>query len=202
MDNIHIYKMVRSFLWGRVEVIKRLKVIKNEDEYSDITLTYGDGTSLDIWFARNLDLYFALSGKGNTFIIDESNTFVYDAFDKFYTNLINCNLPYENIDKELIKKYTNYEKLVKDNKITWVSDDDTKEDASVLIIEKVNNSFVLTFQKGKKDIDRYISVRICNSGSYYKPFNVNFMYLFHELLKINYEQVYIDVVIDLKRIKN
>ncbi len=182
--------------------MERLKVIKNEDEYSEITLTYGDGTSLDIWFARNLDLYFALNGKESTFIIDESNTFVYDAFDKFFTNLINCNLPYESIDKELIKKYTNYEKLVRDNKITWISDDDTKEDASILKIEKINKRFVLTFQKGKKDIDGYISVRICNSGSFYKPFNVSFMHLFHELLKINYEQVYIDEVIDLKRIKN
>ena len=182
--------------------MERLKVIKNEDEYSDITLTYGGATSIDIWFARNLDLYFAINGEGNTFVIDESNTYVYDIFNRFYTNLINCNLPYEDMDKEFIKKYTNYEKLVTGNKITWVSDDDIKEDASVLIIEKVNNSFVLKFQKGKKDLDRYISVRICNSGSYYKPFNVNFMYLFHELLKINYEQVYIDEIIDLKRINN
>ena len=46
-----------------------------------------------------------------------------------------------------------------------------------------------------------ISVRIRNSGSFYYPFNANFMTLYHELCNLDLEQIYIDEIMDLRRIK-
>ena len=186
--------------------MERLKVTKSEEEYPSITLSYNDEVSLSILFAGNLDLYFMLAGahKSQKFIIDESNIRVYDIFNKLYNDLINCKLPFDS-SKERLRRLTNYNLLVHNNVITWVCDDYPFDIGPSFKIEKVDERIVITFNRGKEDeymANKYrIPVRIRNSGSLYHPFNANFMTLYHELCNLDLEQIYIDEIIDLKRIK-
>lgn len=173
--------------------MERLTVIKKNLDYPCITLSYNSNVLLNIWFAGNLDLYFSILGD-NKFIIDGSNIRVYDIFNKLYNDLINCKLPFDYSDKEILKKLSNYDLLVHDNVITWMSDDYPCLDAPSFSINKWEDKINITFDKGG-------SVRIRNSGSLYQPFNTNFMTLYHELCNLDLEQVYIDEIIDLKRIK-
>jgi hypothetical protein len=173
--------------------MERLDVIKNNLDYPCFTLCYNNNILLNIWFAGNLDLYFSILGD-NKFIIDESNIRVYDIFNKLYNDLINCKLPFDYGDKEILKKLSNYDLLVHDNVITWMSDDYSCLDAPSFSISKLKDKINITFDKGS-------SVRIRNSGSLYQPFNTNFMMLYHELCNLDLEQVYIDEIIDLKRVK-
>lgn len=169
--------------------MERLSVIKNNLDYPCFTLSYNSNVLLNIWFAGNLDLYFSILGD-NKFIIGGSNIRVYDIFNKLYNDLINCKLPFDYSDKEILKKLSNYDLLVHDNVITWMSDDYPCLDAPSFSISKLEDKINITFDKGG-------SVRIRNSGSLYQPFNTNFMMLYH----LDLEQVYIDEIIDLKRIK-
>ena len=186
--------------------MERLKVTKSEKEYPSITLSYNDEVSLSILFAGNLDLYFMLAGahKSQKFIIDESNLRVYDIFNKLYNDLINCKLPFES-DKERLRRLTNYSLLVQNNIITWKSDDYPFDIGPSFKIEKVNDIINITFDRGKNDEynmnNRRVAVRIRNSGSLYQPFNTNFMKLYNELCNLDLKQMYIDEIMDLRRLK-
>lgn len=186
--------------------MERLKVTKSEEEYPSITLSYNDEVSLSILFAGNLDLYFMLAGahKSQKFIIDESNLRVYDIFNKLYNDLINCKLPFES-DKEKLRRLTNYDLLVQNNIITWRSDDYPFDIGPSFKIEKVSDIINITFDRGKEDEynikNHRVAVRIRNSGSLYQPFNVNFMKLYNELCNLDLKQIYIDEIIDLRRLK-
>ena len=186
--------------------MERLKVTKSEEEYPSITLSYNDEVSLSILFAGNLDLYFMLAGahKSQKFIIDESNLRVYDIFNKLYNDLINCKLPFES-DKEKLRRLTNYDLLVQNNIITWKSDDYPFDIGPSFKIEKVNDIINITFDRGKNDEynmnNRRVAVRIRNSGSLYQPFNTNFMKLYNELCNLDLKQMYIDEIMDLRRLK-
>ena len=186
--------------------MERLKVTKSEEEYPSITLSYNDEVSLSILFAGNLDLYFMLAGahKSQKFIIDESNLRVYDIFNKLYNDLINCKLPFES-DKERLRRLTNYILLVQNNIITWKSDDYPFDIGPSFKIEKVNDIINITFDRGKNDEynmnNRRVAVRIRNSGSLYQPFNTNFMKLYNELCNLDLKQMYIDEIMDLRRLK-
>ena len=186
--------------------MERLKVTKSEEEYPSITLSYNDEVSLSILFAGNLDLYFMLAGahKSQKFIIDESNLRVYDIFNKLYNDLINCKLPFES-DKERLRRLTNYSLLVQNNIITWKSDDYPFDIGPSFKIEKVNDIINITFDRGKNDEynmnNRRVAVRIRNSGSLYQPFDTNFMKLYNELCNLDLKQMYIDEIMDLRRLK-
>lgn len=186
--------------------MERLKVTKSEEEYPSITLSYNDEVSLSILFAGNLDLYFMLAGahKSQKFIIDESNLRVYDIFNKLYNDLIDCKLPFDS-SKERLRRLTNYNLLVQNNIITWKSDDYPFDIGPSFKIEKVSDIINITFDRGKEDEyninNRRVAVRIRNSGSLYQPFNTNFMKLYNELCNLDLEQIYIDEIMDLRRIK-
>ena len=186
--------------------MERLGIKIIEGEYPRIILYNSDEVYLEIYFANNLDLYFIFNGanKSQKFIIDESNIRVYDIFNKLYNDLINCKLPFDS-SKERLRRLTNYNLLVHNNVITWVCDDYPFDIGPSFKIEKVDERIVITFNRGKEDeymANKYrIPVRIRNSGSLYHPFNANFMTLYHELCNLDLEQIYIDEIIDLKRIK-
>ena len=186
--------------------MERLKVTKSEEENPFITLSYNDEISLNILFAGNLDLYFMLAGadKSQKFIIDESNVRVYDIFNKLYNDLIDCKLLFDS-SKERLCRLTNYSLLVQNNIITWKSDDYPFDIGPSFKIEKIDEKFIITFDRGKEEeymANKYsISVRIRNSGSLYHPFNANFMILYHELCNLDLKQIYIDEIMDLRRLK-
>ena len=186
--------------------MERLKVTKSEEEYPCITLSYNDEISLNILFVGNLDLYFIFNGanKSQKFIIDESNVRVYDIFNKLYNDLIDCKLPFDS-SKERLQRLTNYSLLVQNNIITWKSDDYPFDIGPSFKIEKVSDIINITFDRGNEEeymANKYsISVRIRNSGSLYHPFNTNFMKLYNELCNLDLKQIYIDEIMDLRRLK-
>ena len=162
--------------------MERLGIKIIEGEYPRIILYNSDEVYLEIYFANNLDLYFIFNGanKSQMFKIDESNLRVYDIFNKLYNDLIDCKLPFDS-SKERLRRLTNYSLLVQNNIITWKSDDYPFDIGPSFKIEKVSD--------------------IINSGSLYQPFNTNFMKLYHELCNLDLEQIYIDEIMDLRRIK-
>ena len=83
--------------------MERLGIKRIDGEYPKILLYNNDKVSLEISFAGNLDLYFSILGD-NKFIIDESNIRVYDIFNKLYNDLLDCKLPFDYSDKEILKK--------------------------------------------------------------------------------------------------
>lgn len=188
--------------------MKRLEITRIGEEYPKITLSHNDEVSLNILFAGNLDLYFMLAGadKSQEFIIDESNLRVYYIFNELYESLINCDLPYNVDDKNMLRRTSNYDKLVQSDIIKWSSDDYAENIGASFELKKVDNKFVITFNRGSIEKqflpDKYcISVRLRNSGSLYEPFNTNFMRLYHELCDLDLDQMYIDEIMELKRIK-
>lgn len=76
---------------------------------------------------------------------------------------------------------------------------------TIFKIEKVSDIINITFDRGKKDEyninNRRVAVRIRNSGSLYQPFNTNFMKLYNELCNLDLKQIYIDEIMDLRRLK-
>ena len=188
--------------------MERLGIKRIDGEYPKIILYNNDKVGLEISFAGNLDLYFVLKGADidNKIIINESNLRVYDIFNQLVVSLFECNLPYEVRDKNMLRRTSNYDKLVHDDMIKWSCDDYSEKVGPSFKIEKVDDEFVVTFDRGiiEKQFlaSKYsISVRIRNSGSLYQPFNANFMRLYHELCDLDLDQVYIDEIMNLKRIK-
>lgn len=163
--------------------MERLGIKKIDGEYPRVILYNNDKVSLEISFEGNLDLYFVL-----------------------YESLINCSLPYEIRDKNMLRRTSNYDMLVQNNVIKWSCDDYSVDVGPSFEIAKVNDEFVITFDRGNIEkqflASKYsISVRLRNSGSLYHPFNANFMRLYHELCDLDLNQVYIDETGKLKRIK-
>ena len=120
--------------------------------------------------------------------------------------MINCSLPYEVRDKNMLRRTSNYDMLVHDKVIKWSCDDYSVDVGPSFKIAKFNDEFVITFDRGNIEkqflASKYsISVRLRNSGSLYQPFNANFMRLYHELCDLDLNQVYIDEIMNLKRIK-
>ena len=73
-----------------------------------------------------------------------------------------------------------YRELVKDGIIEFYSDNIYNERANKLEISKEDNNIIFNFINNPKDPSGYgFSIRVCNSGSKYTPFNVCFMRLFN-----------------------
>ena len=78
--------------------------------------------------------------------------------------------------------------LVKNNIITWRSDDDLVEDAPYVQISKHKDNFHLHFQSGKHPSGLYAnSIRFSTSGSRYHSFYVPFMELYAEIKEKEFE---------------
>jgi len=114
---------------------------------------------------------------------------------------------YEEIkEKEkLYKKHNfgNYNRLYnkKEKTITWYSDETNYRVSNYLIIQKQKDSFkiVFNYQQPIDDYDRdfhtkrSIAVRFRNSGSYYEPFNIIFMRMYHNMQEIEENDHQMDI---------
>lgn len=156
-----------------------------------------DNQKLEISFLGNGDLYFNLLDyeNNNVFYIGKDNYEIYNCFDVLYSNITDGNIfKDESFDKEYYKRKAIDRGLIDNNRIIWKSDDFSHEVAPYFSIEKLDNSFKLTFDKPKSKLDGYedyllssvnCNIRIRNSGSFYDPFNIAFMDLFNSLLNID-----------------
>lgn len=163
--------------------------------------------SFEIFFAGNLDLYWSYNCKSNeiknsvekTFNITKDMGFFYNIIKELYENVRDYNiytdsdcLHFEEEYMDDLKdrlKYSdsfNSQKLFSNNMVDWHSDDFSYDESSRLLIEPNGDDFKITFVRGLTDMGFFTySVRICNSGSRYNPFNVCFMHMYHQLIEYN-----------------
>jgi len=98
--------------------------------------------------------------------------------------------------------------LIKDDKIIWLSDDSPADSAPYLIIHKLLNAYELEFgvqtptrklepdEKNALSDFRHnfcVSIRFCNSGSRYIPFNACFMHAYNKMLELDPDYHQIDI---------
>lgn len=170
---------------------------------------------LRIIYAGNLDLYLILSNgevlenenKTISFNITKEDYEIYSIFDSLYKETIEGNV-FDNEEEYNFNDYHfnykesyAYERLVKDNKITWISDNGPidSEDKFIFYPED-ENSYRFDFIRNDKPTDfgfknaLGISVRIRNSGSNYNPFNCIFMRMFQKLQEVDndYHQIHFE----------
>ena len=173
-----------------------IKKEKNLFGYYVFKIQTDDGV-FEISFQNNLDLYWRYINKDcilnlpkeKEFYITKENYVLYSLFEELYNNIKEYK-PFGSLNEELNAHYqylknTPERNLFKDNKVDWHSDDFVYENASRLLIEKIDDYFKVTFIKSKKQHDDGIlmtySIRISNSGSRYKHFNIIFMRMYQKL---------------------
>lgn len=129
--------------------------------------------------------------------IDIKNSSVFDSFEMmpFYIQNSNYNCNTRDNEKNKLRKlmldFMKYKELynLEENTITWHSDETAYEVSNVLKIIKEKDKFNLEFsiQKHRDEYDKdfnspgYIQIRFRNSGSFYTPFNVIFMRMYHNM---------------------
>lgn len=184
----------------------------HRNEVSGVLLSRGN-KHLDISFQGNLDLYFSLyndKDKEKSFIIGKDFYEVYEAFDNLYNEVMSGKV----VGMDKMQNALN-KGLIEDRKIVWRSDDFQIDVAPFFEIEKLDNAYLIKFDKPtpkrKLDpledfllMDAKTTVRICNSGSHYAPYNVLFMKLFNELKEIDPEchQVHMEEYLIDKQIED
>lgn len=177
----------------------------DEKECYNKIKVYTDDGMFFVSFERNLDLYigylpdcnFLESPNKKVIKITRENNFLYNCFDKVYNSVKN-KCPYKNgyvfDDEEKNLKYNN-DFLFIDDKIMWYSDDYSIDEASLLVISKIDDYYELEFNKSKnKTFAKTFFVRFRNSGSRYDPYNVTFMNMYKELLKCDNQICFEDII--------
>jgi hypothetical protein len=119
----------------------------------------------------------------NIFEITTDDYDLYQMFDKLYNSLINY-IAFDNRVDESFKRYDKNSEypLVKDNIITWISDEDPDEIASRVSIYKEQNKIILHFFDGIHQ-NGFVSkaIRFSTSGSRYNYFYIPFMELYNNI---------------------
>ena len=195
---------------------------KDTNGYDRFKIITDDGI-FGIMFGGNLDLYWYYWPKENiidwplfkTFTITKENYFLYQKVNELYEN-IKEQKPYKKIEplllveqdlknsNELKKRDYAYEKLFQDGIIKWYSDDAPLEEASRLEINRLEESYTITFYQGKEEYNfPTFSVRFRNSGSRYKPYNFAFMNMYNNLGEYdpNYHQIHIEEYLYSKKLQ-
>lgn len=200
-----------------------MEIKKQKTEFGDAFEFVTEDGVFEICFWGNLDLYWQYRYSDNisdnedskSFFITKENYFLFQLFDELYNDIKNYNIYKEDnfntkreakrLNNSLIK-FDSYQHdlLFHDNKIEWHCDDCIYEEASMFIIEKIEEAYKLTFKKGKNDEFLSYAVRIRNSGSRYKPFNAPFMRMYQQLCSYepDYHQIHMkEVLYQKKRVK-
>ena len=191
-----------------------IQVVKRRDlDNTNVVFIKADEGDFVFTFCGNLDLYFSYFGKDlrkkdeHSFVLDKSNFFLYKCFDDLY-DAIESNMPYKTIDRDFnvyfeLRSYPF--PLFKKGIVEWHSDDALFDEASVLYIEKLDDSYKVTIKEGTiSDVNmKTASVRIRNSGSMYEPYNFTFMDLYNKICAHNFEceQITMDEYMDKIKIR-
>ena len=122
----------------------------------------------------NFDLYWLPENhkEYNTFEIDKNDKIVYNVFNLLF-NVVR-------------KQDDKFRPVLKENTITFISEDWPEEEANVLNIIKTENSFTIKFVKNE-DIENWTyphmgcAICFCNSGSRVPKVEQVFMEMFNYL---------------------
>lgn len=180
-----------------------MKLIREETEFGTNVYLKEDDKYLTMAYCGNLDLYWSIHAESDyTFTITKENYKLYHLFEQLFYDVINSDIygtsyaPYKNVfyDEE-IEPYRHGNDLYdkKTNTITWYSDETASEVSNILKIRKVEDAFELEFYtqpyiRGySRDFstNTYIPIRFRNSGSKYEPYNIIFMRMYSELIKLD-----------------
>lgn len=188
-----------------------VKVVTREEQFGKIIKITDKDNAFEIIFGANGDLYFRPCIEISDlpeykepiiFQITKEDGFLYQQFDKLYKSIIRYqpfenifdifNLEEDNTKEEIDPDEYEYQKrkdqfreypLVQDKTISWRSDENPGDVASILNITKDDETICLEFIKNKVTdlLMMSYSIRFSNSGSRYDPYNCRFMDLYNNL---------------------
>lgn len=148
---------------------------RHENEgYYDLTVTDKDDKSFTMTVGGNLDLYWFPENhrKNRVFNISKEDEFTFVMFEKLFEAVR------KNDDK--------YRPVLKDNIITYISEDWPEEEANILNITKLEDLFRIEFIKNE-DTKSWsyphtgCTICFCNSGSRVPTVESQFMRMFNFL---------------------
>ncbi len=141
-----------------------------------------------------------------TFEVSKDDDYIYEVFDELYTRIKECNvfsknkLGLENYGlkedslteeekklvvesaKEHLRKTSRHSDLFNNEVVSWHTENALYEEGNIVNIYKKTDKYLIEFKYNKKSIDELdFSIRFCNSGSTYQPFNLVFMNAYNEL---------------------
>ncbi len=146
----------------------------NKNGYFDLTVTDKNGKSFIMTVGGNLDLYWLPENhtKNRTFSIDRDDEFTFEIFEQLFG--------------AVEKKDSKYNPVMKDNKLTYISEDWPEEEANRLVISKLDDSFEIDFVKNEAE-DSWsfphigCTICFCNNGSRVPEVEGVFMRMFNYL---------------------
>ena len=173
-----------------------INIYKNCFNYNSCCIKV-NGNNFIITLMGNGDLYWIynynnLDQNEYSFIIDKENTLLYNSFKELYDEI-------ENSSQSKNVFYSNV-KLFNEGIITWYSDDYKVDKANRFSISKVGDNYKVTFKRNINNELGDLSIRICNSGSRYSPYNFCFMRMYNKLVNYDY-QMDIDEILYRVKIK-
>lgn len=199
-----------------------MKIELIKDDKDDVIMFKYGSSLLEMFYTGNGDMYwkfddFSIPEDQNVgeFYISKQDNEIYEAFDNLYKRIQKCVIfkisAYQIVNikndeefdmlkekrylaNKLLRNSIIYNKLFDGKTITWRSDDDSKGES--LSIEKIGESYKLTFKKMEKDSEEsyslqkglHVNIKFKKDKSRYEPFNGLFMNTFNDLYK--YEQIH------------
>ena len=146
----------------------------NQEGYFDLRITDKKGKSFIMTVGGNLDLYWLPENykENRIYEIDKSDKITYGVFNQLF------NAVRKNDDR--------YRPVLKDNTITFISEDWPEEEANVLNIIKNEETFIIKFirneDKGSWSYPHMgCTICFCNSGSRVPKVEQVFMQMFNYL---------------------
>ena len=191
-----------------IESCKEIRLIKNKNsEYWELDIIK-ENDVFKIFHGENIDIYwtFISETNNNKFIITQENTEIYDAFDRLYQRIKNCqifsldnknfafsietlkDIEQENQElndwyktKEAYKKLYNPETGI----IEWFSDDECEQKANSVRIIPHEDRYELEFIKREDNYQHITSIRFKHFYGRYEYLNTMFYKHYNELCNIN-----------------
>ena len=198
-----------------------IKIIKEKSYVGtlDIRLEINENIHLDIVYGNVGDVYWIYDNLNMLDVKDDpmyevlkitkEDIDIYNIFNELYEDIINCRIhiprktilsnEYDKLEEqrchianEKLKNDSLYKKLVKDDVITWYSDEECEEITEILRISKREEIILIEFIRqsridglGQTRMPGWYSIRFRSSGSYYQPCDTVFWRHFDNLQ--NYE---------------
>lgn len=215
-----------------MKVVKEKNPFDNTGKIQNIRFEE-EGKVWRIIFGGNGDLYWKIDTQQETayetFSITKENYSIYQMFAAFYQRIQTCHVyepdtfelelceteeertkvqkQTENRNEEL-KTSPEYNLLFDGKRVEWHSDEEPYDQADVVRITPLEEEYLIEFIRQAKETSwlkfpKSISIRICNSGSTYHPFNLLFMQMYNELQSYDteYHQVHLEEILYAKKLK-
>ena len=150
------------------------KTPRNNDGYYDVKITDKNKNSFLMTVGGNLDLYWLPENyrKNKVFVIDKSDMLAYTMFNRLFRGV-------GKVDDQ-------FAPALKDNTITFISEDRHESEANTLSITQSEDSFTIEFKENENKEawttpHRGCTICFCNSGSRVPKVENVFMQMFNFL---------------------